>query len=125
MRVVKVTEIEAGMEPVAFEDRQGRVHTGQVISYLQYRKVLRLTGGIDKLATEEAVEAAQREILTTLGFDEAGVAAGLGLTMRTFFAVVEDFFDKNRRRRADAGEETTPTPATPTPGPGSTPAASD
>lgn len=128
MRVVKVTEVEAALEPAAFEDRQGVVHEGAVASYLQYRKVLRLVGTIDKLSTDEQIQQTQREILGELGFNEAGIEAGLKLTMVAFFAVVEDFFQKNRQRRADAGgegEEDEQISASPTPGPGSTPGAND
>lgn len=123
MHVVKASEVMAGMEPVAFEDLKGTTHQGGVVSYVQHRRVLDL---LTELRGVEAAEVGkkQTEILQLIGFDQAGVAAGLALPGPVFFAVVEDFFEKNRAQRADGAvdqdEETEPAP---TPGSDSPPRA--
>jgi hypothetical protein len=112
MHVVKASEVMAGMEPVAFEDLQGTTHQGGVVSYTQHRRVLDLLTELRGVAAAE-VKKKQTEILQLLGFDEAGVGAGLALPGPVFFAVVEDFFVKNRAQRAEGAvdeqdEETDP-----------------
>jgi hypothetical protein len=119
MRTVDTGEIIAGLERVAFKDPDGVVHTGNVASYAQYRDALAIIGEMQRTERSKVV-AEQREVLTILGFDEAGITAALKLPMIAFFAVVEDFFQKNRRP-ADAGETPAEPSASPTPGSDSPP----
>jgi hypothetical protein len=90
----------AALEPAAFEDLAGKEHRGGVVSHLQYRKVLEHLNTLGPETSSEQVEASMRAILQLLGFSEDGIAAGLLLPTKVFFAVVDDFFTKYRNEPA-------------------------
>jgi hypothetical protein len=96
MHVVKASAIVAALEPAAFEDLAGQTHQGGIVSHLQYRQILEQLGKLGPDVPSQEIEASIREILNLLGFDAAGIAAGLALPTKAFFAVVDDFFEKYR-----------------------------